>query len=129
MPAIHPCTLSCHAPASCDESEPCRSIVTISCPCGRIRQSVPCGRSTTNAAREGGQQLKCTNECGIAKRNARLAEALGINPERADSRLSQVTYNDDLATFARANAKFCAIVEKSFAEYVYRPPSFRRARR
>ncbi|KAL1943906.1 hypothetical protein VTO73DRAFT_3724 [Trametes versicolor] len=118
MPAIHPCTLSCHAPASCDESEPCRSIVTISCPCGRIRQSVPCGRSMTNPAREGGQQLKCTNECGIAKRNARLAEALGINPERADSRLSQVSYNDDLTTFARANAKFCAIVEKSFADFL-----------
>lgn len=81
----------------------------------------------TNAAREGGQQLKCTNECGIAKRNARLAEALGINPERVDSRLNQVSYNDDLTTFARANAKFCAIVERSFAEYVSFAPSHLRA--
>ncbi|KAI0336848.1 hypothetical protein GY45DRAFT_25326 [Cubamyces sp. BRFM 1775] len=119
MPAIHPCTLACHAPASCDESEPCRSVVTITCPCGRIRQSVPCGRSITNqAGREGSQPLKCTNECAIAKRNARLAEALNINPDRTNSRLNQVTYNDDLVAFARVNAKFCSIVEKSFADFL-----------
>ena len=120
MPAQHPCTLPCHAPASCDESEPCRAIVTITCPCGRIRQPVPCGRSiTSSSGREGGQQLKCSNECAIAKRNARLAEALGINPDRAEGRAQQVTYNDDLLAFARANVKFCTIVEKSFSEYAH----------
>ncbi|KAI8986770.1 hypothetical protein BD414DRAFT_42500 [Trametes punicea] len=119
MPAIHPCTLPCHAPASCDESEPCRSIITITCPCGRLRQPVPCGRSTSNpAGREGSQQLKCTNECAIAKRNARLAEALGIDPDRTEGRFNQVTYHDDLVAFARVNPKFCAIVEKTFAQYV-----------
>ena len=60
--------------------------------------------------------MKCSNECAIAKRNARLAEALGINPDR--DRTQQVTYNDELMGFARANAKFCGIVEKSFSEYV-----------
>ncbi|KAJ8488026.1 hypothetical protein ONZ51_g3817 [Trametes cubensis] len=70
------------------------------------------------ASREGGQQPKCTNECAIAKRNARLAEALNINPDRANSRLNQVTYNDDLVAFARVNAKFCSIVEKSFADFL-----------
>ncbi|KAI0711295.1 hypothetical protein C8Q76DRAFT_623360 [Earliella scabrosa] len=117
LPAQHACTLPCHAPASCDESEPCRSIVTITCPCGRIRQPVPCGRSLSNpAGREGGQQLKCSNECAIAKRNARLAEALGINPDR--ERAHQVTYSDELVGFARANAKFCTIVEKSFSDFL-----------
>ncbi|KAI0711152.1 hypothetical protein C8T65DRAFT_776732 [Cerioporus squamosus] len=117
LPALHPCTLPCHAPASCDESEPCRSIVTITCSCGRIRQPVSCGRSSSNpAGREGGQQLKCSNECAIAKRNARLAEALGINPDR--DRVQQVTYNDELLAFARANTKFCGIVEKSFSDFL-----------
>ncbi|KAI0827026.1 hypothetical protein BC628DRAFT_1319106 [Trametes gibbosa] len=117
LPAMHPCTLACHAPASCNESEPCRSVVTITCPCGRISQSIACGRSMTNpAGRENSQQPKCTNECAIAKRNARLADALRINPERTGSRLNQVTYNEDLVMFARANAKFCAIVEKSFSD-------------
>jgi transcriptional repressor NF-X1 len=117
LPAHHPCTLPCHAPAACSETEPCRSTVNLSCPCGRIRQPVSCGRSTSNpAGREGSQQLKCTNECLIAKRNARLAEALGINPE---TRSSQVTYTDSLISFAKANPKFCLLVEKTFAEFVY----------
>ncbi|KAI0674405.1 hypothetical protein C8Q78DRAFT_966649 [Trametes maxima] len=120
MPALHPCTLPCHAPASCDESTPCSAIVNIACPCGRLRQPIPCGRSLTNpAGREGSQQLKCTTECAIAKRNARLAEALNINPDRAGgARANQVTYHDDLVAFARANAKFCTIVEKSFADFL-----------
>ncbi|KAI1798103.1 hypothetical protein LXA43DRAFT_908743 [Ganoderma leucocontextum] len=119
LPAQHPCTLPCHAPASCDESEPCRFVVTITCPCGRIRQPVPCGRSLSNPGREGSQQLKCSNECAIAKRNARLAEALGINPDRDGSRtVQQVTYADELVAFARANVKFCALVEKSFADFL-----------
>ncbi|KAI0746900.1 hypothetical protein C8Q80DRAFT_804919 [Daedaleopsis nitida] len=117
LPAQHPCTSPCHAPASCDESEPCRAVVTITCPCGRIRQPVPCGRSLANpAGREGSQQFKCGNECAIAKRNARLAEALGINPDR--DRAQPVTYNDDLLGFSRANAKFCTIVEKSFSDFL-----------
>ncbi|KAI0340472.1 hypothetical protein BDW22DRAFT_428704 [Trametopsis cervina] len=116
LPANHPCTLSCHAPAGCSEAEPCRATVTLSCPCGRIRQSVPCGRSTTNpAGREGSQQLKCSNECLIAKRNARLAEALRINTEPKSGR---VTYADDLIAFARANLKFCQLAEKTFADFI-----------
>lgn len=116
LPANHPCTLPCHAPAACEESEPCRTPITLTCPCGRIRQQVPCGRSTLNpAGLEGSQQLKCTNECLLAKRNARLAEALGINTE---GRSGQVSYADELVNSAKADLKFCLLVEKTFAEYV-----------
>lgn len=116
LPAIHPCTLPCHAPSTCVEAEPCRSVVNISCTCGRITQPMPCGRCTSSPnGREGSQQLKCTTECAIAKRNARLADALGISPDRQDSR-SQVTYSEALITFARGDPSFCAMVEKSFAE-------------
>ena len=113
LPAHHPCPLPCHAPSSCSEADPCRATVTLTCPCGRIRQSAPCGRSTSNLSREA-QQVKCSNECLIAKRNARLAEALGINPE---SREKAITYNEELTALARANTKFLGLVEKSFAEY------------
>ncbi|EKM57230.1 uncharacterized protein PHACADRAFT_142441 [Phanerochaete carnosa HHB-10118-sp] len=116
LPANHPCTLPCHAPASCSEAEPCLTPITITCPCGRIRQSVPCGRNTANpAGQEGSQQLKCSNECAVAKRNARLAEALGINPE---GRSFQVNYSEELQAFARANIKFCTLVEKTFADFI-----------
>ncbi|KZT20935.1 hypothetical protein NEOLEDRAFT_1244899 [Neolentinus lepideus HHB14362 ss-1] len=117
LPAIHPCTEPCHAPASCPESEPCRTAITITCPCGRIRQSIPCGRSTSNpGGKESSQQLKCSNECLVAKRNARLAAALGISPEKQNDR--EVSYNDEITAFARANPKFCLLVEKTFGEFV-----------
>lgn len=35
--------------------------------------------------------------------------------------LTKVTYNEDLANFARVNSKFVALVEKTFAEYVVFP--------
>ncbi|KAH8097069.1 hypothetical protein BXZ70DRAFT_974531 [Cristinia sonorae] len=116
-PALHACTLPCHAPAACSEAEPCRAIVNITCPCGRIVQPVPCGRSTSSpGGREGSQQLKCSNECAIAKRNARLADALGISPDRVDK--TQVTYHESLIAFARGEPGFCAMVEKTFAEFI-----------
>jgi transcriptional repressor NF-X1 len=106
----------CHAPGSCQETEPCTATVVITCSCGRIRQSVRCGHKLSNpSGGEGDKTLTCTNECAIAKRNARLAEALGISSERADR--NKATYRDELTTFARANSKFIPVVEKSFAEY------------
>ncbi|KAI0064980.1 hypothetical protein BV25DRAFT_1799680 [Artomyces pyxidatus] len=116
-PSQHPCTQPCHAPSVCPEAEPCRAIITITCPCGRIRQPVPCGRSDANpAGREGTQQLKCSNECAVAKRNARLAEALGINMDARNDK--QMVYSDELTAFARANVKFMLLVEKTFADFV-----------
>lgn len=119
LPSNHACILPCHAPAACDESEPCRNPITLTCPCGRIHQQVPCRRSTSNpAGLEGSQPLKCSNECLMAKRNARLAEALGINTE---ARSNLATYADDLLSNAKSDAKFCLLVEKTFATYVALP--------
>ncbi|KAI0042826.1 hypothetical protein FA95DRAFT_1499565 [Auriscalpium vulgare] len=115
-PAQHPCTQPCHAPSVCPEFEPCLAVITITCQCGRIRQPVPCGRSTGNpAGREGAQQLKCTPDCAIAKRNARLAEALGINPDAQNDK--HVIWSDELVAFARSDVKFLGLVEKTFADF------------
>ena len=122
-PAIHPCTDLCHAPGSCQETESCTATVIITCSCGRIRQSVQCGRKLSNpAGGEGGKILTCTNECAVAKRNARLAEALGISSDRAEK--NKATYRDELVAFARANSKFIPVVEKSLAEYDIHPSFF-----
>ena len=50
----------------------------------------------------------------IAKRNARLGGALGINAEGKNE--AGVTYNSELVDFARVSNKFFSIVEKAFAE-------------
>jgi transcriptional repressor NF-X1 len=117
LPELHPCTQPCHAPSSCPELEPCMATVTLTCPCGRIKQASPCGRSATNPLGRAGAaaaNIKCSNECAIAKRNARLAEALGISADRQEGK--SVNYADDLMAFARANQKFCLLAEKTFAE-------------
>lgn len=118
LPAQHPCTQPCHAPSICPEVEPCNATITVTCPCGRIRQPLLCGRSTSSpAGREVALSPRCTNECEIAKRNARLAEALGINPDMHKTNRT-VVYPDELVAFARHNGKFVELVEKTFAEYV-----------
>jgi transcriptional repressor NF-X1 len=79
-----------------------------------------CGRSTSSSAGRGVSLAPhCTNECEIAKRNARLAEALGINPDMHKTNRN-VVYSDELVAFARHNGKFVELVEKTFTEYVTR---------
>ncbi|TBU36136.1 hypothetical protein BD309DRAFT_878920, partial [Dichomitus squalens] len=58
-----------------------------------------------------------SNECAIVKRNALLAEALSIHPD-GDGRANQVMYSDELASFARANAKSCVVVKLNFVDFL-----------
>ncbi|KAL1690222.1 hypothetical protein GGG16DRAFT_56132 [Schizophyllum commune] len=116
FPDKHPCTQPCHAPAACPEDAPCQALVTLSCPCGRNKQSVRCGNCTGSVKKERAPP-KCTNECAIAKRNARLAEALGISTNDA-AKADKVEYKDEVVAFGRANPKFVALVEKTFKEFI-----------
>jgi transcriptional repressor NF-X1 len=115
--------------------------VTLSCPCGRIQQPAPCLRSTSNTntsntpvGSNGGngtgtptptptfstfsREIKCTPECGIAARNARLADALGISKEVRERGAvgKEVEWSPELRAFAKTNPKFVEMVEKAFAE-------------
>ncbi|KAJ3566139.1 hypothetical protein NP233_g7178 [Leucocoprinus birnbaumii] len=126
LPDHHPCPLPCHAPSSCSEAEPCPALETVTCPCGRIKQAVRCGRSSSNF-NPSHPTPKCTNDCAVAKRNARLAEALGINPAKSSAGSSSagyaglvntVNYSDDLLSFGRINPKFLGVVEKAFADFL-----------
>ena len=130
LPDHHLCTEPCHAPSSCSETEPCQSLVVVTCPCGRNRRTALCGRSMSQPEGQQCPSPKCTNECGITKRNARLAEVLGINPTKSGTTgtnasmggygglVNTVTYSDEVIGFARANVKFLPVVEKAFAEFV-----------
>jgi transcriptional repressor NF-X1 len=73
-------------------------------------------RNTSNPGHELNQspQPKCSNECNIAKRNAKLADALRINVENREK--VDVVYADELVGFASVNMKFFAFVEKAFVE-------------
>lgn len=52
----------------------------------------------------------------IAKRNANLAEALGISPDSLKDKGSSVVYPDELVSFFRYNTAFCAQVERALSE-------------
>jgi transcriptional repressor NF-X1 len=89
--------------------------VTVACPCGRIRQTIRCGRSAASpAGREASTQIRCSNECAVARRNARLAEALGIATD--EKRGAAASYADELVALAKANPRFVGVVEKAFSE-------------
>ncbi|KIJ55328.1 hypothetical protein M422DRAFT_73278 [Sphaerobolus stellatus SS14] len=114
LPAHHACTHSCHAPSACDEDEPCDTVITVSCSCGRFQQPMKCGKCTANP-NKASPQLPCRDECAIAKRNARLAEALGITDTK---KKVDVTYSDELVSFGKANGKFLPLVEKTLYDFV-----------
>jgi transcriptional repressor NF-X1 len=102
----HPCPQPCHAPAACPEDVPCNFTVSVQCDCGRITQSVSCHKSK-------GPAPKCTSECAVRKRNQRLADALGIDPQRTTS--GGTEYTEELVNFARRNIKFVGVVESTLA--------------
>lgn len=114
LPEKHPCTQICHAPSACPETEPCVATVTLTCPCGHLKLTAPCSGKKQN--------VQCNNDCAITKRNARLAEALGISDEKRDAAAAgpNVVWNDKLITYSRVseNMKFVLTVEKAFAECV-----------
>lgn len=118
LPAHHPCALPCHAPSTCAEQERCQSLITLTCPCGRIRQPIRCSRSSSQPSGPGHADLKCSSGCAIAERNARLADALGINVDSRREGGKGAVWNDDVVAFGRADPRFVGVVEKAFAEYV-----------
>jgi len=126
LPDHHLCPLPCHAPSSCFETEPCQALVTMTCSCGRIKQATHCGRSSLNLSPDR-PNLKCSSECAVGKRNAQLADALGLNSAKGitgsglagyASLVNTVSYTDELIRFARVHTKFLNTVEQTLAEFV-----------
>ncbi|KAG9123656.1 FKBP12-associated protein, partial [Ceratobasidium sp. 392] len=74
-------------------------------------QPAPCGASRV---------LKCQDACTVAKRNARLADALGISESARAGSVNSVTWSPELVAFCRvtANQAFVKNVEKALADFV-----------
>lgn len=109
----HACTATCHAPAKCNESDPCQAIITQSCACGHVPSRSSCGASTINPTSREVVALKCNSECMVRQRNARLADALGIQPKE---RVTE-EWAPDLRAFASQNHSFVKTVEQTFKDF------------
>ncbi|PKX90776.1 putative NF-X1 finger transcription factor [Aspergillus novofumigatus IBT 16806] len=99
--ASRPCqqpSLSC--PYQCSEKTPCASMVTVTCGCGRLRQSRRCNAA---AASKGPvpqptrgpslTPLTCDDECARLERNRALASALGVEINPTTTVASNITPN------------------------------------
>ncbi|GLA89224.1 FKBP12-associated protein [Aspergillus tubingensis] len=84
----HPCTDPCHAPYPCPEKTPCKSMITVTCDCGRLRQERRCNAAKAVVSKGQLQQaqrgpavtpLSCDDECARLERNRSLASALGVD--------------------------------------------------
>ncbi|KAL2823761.1 hypothetical protein BDW59DRAFT_148301 [Aspergillus cavernicola] len=84
----HSCAEPCHAPYPCPEKTPCSSTLTVTCDCGRLRQSRRCNAAKAVASKGQLQQpqrlpaatpLSCDDECSRLERNRSLAAALGVD--------------------------------------------------
>lgn len=121
----HPCKAKCHAPARCDESKPCDEVITISCPCGHLRQKARCGASTANSTGTvTDQRLKCNDACLVAQRNAKLAEALGLDGD--DRRVvaattSMPSYDQEMLAFYGTDYRYATELEATLADFIRSP--------
>nr|CDI54515.1 related to Shuttle craft protein [Melanopsichium pennsylvanicum 4] len=114
----HPCQEKCHAPSSCPEVEPCQAVITLQCPCGNLQSRTKCGVSIHAPNKE--KWLKCNDSCMIAQRNAKLAEALGLNPSE---KAAPASYEYETLSYyaVPSNRKFCDEVEAALNEFIRSP--------
>lgn len=114
----HPCQHKCHAPSSCPEVESCEAVITLQCPCGNLQSRTKCGVSIHAPNKE--KSLKCNDSCMIAQRNAKLAEALGLNPSE---KAAPAAYEyETLAYYAvPSNRKFCDELEATLNDFIRSP--------
>ncbi|KAI1436694.1 hypothetical protein GGR50DRAFT_649095 [Xylaria sp. CBS 124048] len=70
----------CHAPYPCKEDKPCQAKTFVTCECQHRKQEVKCSATKAQPTPQR-PLLKCDDECLRLQRNARLAQALDINPQ------------------------------------------------
>ncbi|KAI2614697.1 uncharacterized protein GGS25DRAFT_472742 [Hypoxylon fragiforme] len=93
----------CHAPYPCKEDKPCQAKAIVTCECQRKKQEVRCMFTSANPSPQR-KTLKCDDECLRLQRNARLAEALNIDPQAHTN--DQIPYSSTTLELYRDNPEF-----------------------
>ncbi|GAA6018805.1 hypothetical protein JCM11491_006870 [Sporobolomyces phaffii] len=112
----HPCPLPCHFPSSCPADQPCPKMIEVTCACGHLIQQARCGACDSKPEGNMGRQVKCTDACAVAKRNAQLADALGV--EKKEPKIREVEYDQSTLAFYAANLAWCKGIEEQLIEFV-----------
>ncbi|KAI1142986.1 hypothetical protein F5Y05DRAFT_138279 [Hypoxylon sp. FL0543] len=108
----------CHAPYPCKEDKPCQAKTFITCECQRRKQEVKCMATKKNPSPDRGR-LACDDECLRLQRNARLAEALNVDPQtHTDDR---IPYSDKTLALYKENPQFAQAYERDFRLFAADP--------
>lgn len=107
----HACSDPCHAPYACKEIAPCPAKTFITCECQNQKKAVLCLASKSN---EGNSKkvLDCHDECLQLQRNAKLRDALNIDP--ATHVDDHVPYSSTTLEIYQESTKFCQVYEREF---------------
>ncbi|KAI2618885.1 hypothetical protein GGR54DRAFT_604948 [Hypoxylon sp. NC1633] len=108
----------CHAPYPCKEDKPCQAKTFITCECQRMKKEVRCMASKTNPSPQR-DALKCDEECLRLQRNARLADALNIDPETHTD--DHVPYSDTTLEFYKNNLQLAEKLEREYRIFAADP--------
>ncbi|CUM66527.1 uncharacterized protein PRCAT00004194001 [Priceomyces carsonii] len=113
----HFCSLRCHSnkqdmPKNCDQVS-CKDPVKISCNCGHLTKTVPCGASINETSKIC-TVLSCTEECAKALREEQLKEAFDSSGESS----SQTKYPDLVLTTYERQTRWCSIIENVMRNFV-----------
>ncbi|OTA99571.1 hypothetical protein M426DRAFT_325040 [Hypoxylon sp. CI-4A] len=108
----------CHAPYPCKEEKPCQAKTFITCECQRRKQEVRCLATKKNPSPQR-ETLKCDEECLRLQRNARLADALNVDPQAHTD--DHVPYSDTTLKFYKENPQFAQTYEREYRVFAMDP--------
>lgn len=112
----HICRFRCHGTLTCPQDKPCGALVTLVCPCGRIKVEKQCGacisapQSISNT-----MEILCDDECLRSSRNAVLSEALGIDTRTQED---DSPYDPVLLTYAVNNLAWVKEIESKIKSFL-----------
>ncbi|EGT35750.1 CBN-TAG-182 protein [Caenorhabditis brenneri] len=137
----HPCALPCHEDAPCEPS-PCKTMVRVTCECGRIKKQVACcevdkliqsklekedtadsvepGKLKRSASFSQLNCMKCDDECKKLERNRKVAEALEVDTDEygMNKLAPTISFPCYLKDMVRTNLEFVKQVEKVLIDLV-----------
>ena len=118
----HQCMDTCHSPYPCKEDKPCQAKTFITCECQHRKQEVKCSATKTNPSPTH-EPLRCDDECKRLQRNAKLAQALNIDP--ATHTDNHIPYSQDTLNSAKANLAWTQAQEREFRVFADDPSAKR----
>ncbi|KAK6344026.1 FKBP12-associated protein [Orbilia brochopaga] len=108
----HDCRDPCHAPFACSVDTPCTTRITVSCPCGHVKQEVACATSSRNQAPKR-PEIKCIDDC----RRRQLAAAFNVDLEKKTAEESANAYSEDTLEFYIDSKAWCTGIEKMLRDF------------